>query len=115
MTEVVSTTVVPHLISRIKYDLHNIVMSAFACMYFQSPSFLAYQRQLDKGKHRNNLQTLFRVSAIPQDSQLREVIDQIDSEFFRDFYKELGNRFAHSKKEYCCTSQSRSLSLEDRE
>ncbi len=82
---------------KINYSLHDVIMSAFACMYFQSPSLLAFQRQLEKQKHRNNLQTLFGVKQTPEDSQLRELVDLTASEHFRPFYKDLFSRLQRGK------------------
>jgi len=83
---------------KVNYSLHDAIMSAFACMYFQSPSLLAFQRQLEEEQeHRNNLQTLFGVKQTPEDSQLREIIDQTTSEHFRPFFKDLFSRLQRGK------------------
>tara|TARA_R110002167_G_scaffold5436_3_gene25516 strand:+ start:33024 stop:33302 length:279 start_codon:yes stop_codon:yes gene_type:complete len=52
------------------YSQHDIVMSAFACMYFQDPSFLAFQKRLENKLKSSNLKTLFDVKDIPKDTQL---------------------------------------------
>lgn len=54
-------------------------MSAFAMMFFQDPSILQFQKRLDDAIHNNNLKTLFHVQSIPKDSQMRDVIDEVDS------------------------------------
>ncbi len=82
---------------KINYSLHDAMMSAFACMYFQSPSLLAFQRQLEEHEHRNNLQTLFGVKQTPADSQLREIVDNTSSEHFRPFFKDLFSRLQRGK------------------
>ena len=46
-------------------------------MFFQDPSVLTFQRRLQDGIHKNNLTTLFDVSDIPKDTQMREVLDAI--------------------------------------
>ena len=38
-----------------EYSVHDVMMSSFACMYFQSPSVLEFQRQLELQTNRNNL------------------------------------------------------------
>jgi len=60
----------------------EVLMSAFACMYFQEPSLLQYQQPLEDAQHKNNLCTLFGIENIPQESQLREVLDHIPSDEF---------------------------------
>ena len=48
-------------------------------MYFQEPSLLQFQRSLEDEAHENNLRTLFQVTSIPKDSQMRDVMDEVDS------------------------------------
>jgi hypothetical protein len=54
-------------------------MSGYAMMYFQDPSMLQFQQRLEEEIHNNNLKTLFQVQSIPKDSQMKEVIDGVDS------------------------------------
>ena len=65
------------------YLQHDIVMGALACMFFQSPSLLQFQRHLNDSQNRNNLFTMFGMTDIPQESQLRERLDDMDSEVYR--------------------------------
>ena len=62
-------------------------MSAFACMYFQDPSLLHFQKRLEQKYQRNNLKTIFNVSNIPSDSQLRDVLDNVPSEALASVFK----------------------------
>jgi len=75
------------------YTLHDVAMSAFACMYFQDPTLAEFQRRMEEGQHRNNLRTLFGVANIPKESQLREILDALPSEqlapIFPDVYERL--------------------------
>lgn len=68
-------------------------MSGFAMMYFQDPSILQFQQRLQEEIHNNNLKTLFQVQSIPKDSQMKEVIDEVDSSelepVFEDWFKSL--------------------------
>jgi len=64
---------------KIKHSLHDVFMSGFAMMHFQDPALLQFQRNLEEGVRRNNLRNIFQVQSIPKDSQMREVIDEIDS------------------------------------
>lgn len=79
--------------SKIRYLLENIYTSAFAIFFLQDPSLLAFQRRIQKKNNKNNLQTIFGVSKIPSDTQLRDVIDNHDnvsiSRVFRDFLTKL--------------------------
>jgi hypothetical protein len=75
------------------YSQHDILMSAFACMYFQDPSLLHFQKRLEQSQQRNNLRNIFNVQNIPSNNQLRDVLDDIPSEalapIFKDFYEKL--------------------------
>ena len=85
-----------------KYTQHDVVMSAFACMYFQDPSLLQFQERLESQQQRNNLQTLFNVQNTPKESQMRDLLDSLSSEsfapVFKDFYERL--RRHHHLRDY---------------
>ena len=70
----------PRQKGKIDYSLHDCVMSAFAMMYLQDPSLLAFQRRIQDRIQRNNLSTIFGVQNIPKDSQLRNVLDALPIE-----------------------------------
>lgn len=79
------------------YSIHDTVMSAFACMYFQDPSLLHFQQRLEKKYQRSNLQTLFRVKQTPKDSQLRDILDAIPGESLSPIFKEFYERLRRNK------------------
>jgi hypothetical protein len=69
-------------ISKVEYSLHDIALSGFACMFLQCPSLLEFQRRLEEGYGRSNLQTQFGITAIPQNTALRSGLDAMDSQTF---------------------------------
>ena len=79
--------------AKVDYSIHDCVMSAFAMMYLQDPSLLAFQRRVQDRIHRNNLHTIFGVHNIPKDSQLRNLLDNLSLEslspIFADFLHDL--------------------------
>ena len=79
------------------YSIHDTLMSGFACMYFQDPSLLHFQQRLEKKHQRNNLQTIFRVKHTPQNSQMRDVIDNIPSSAFEPIFKDYYERLRRHK------------------
>ncbi len=93
MAECFSAIPDPRQQGKCSYSQHDILMSAFACMFFQDPSLLHFQKRLEQKYQRNNLKNIFGVSNIPSDNQLREVLDKISSEalapIFKDFYEKL--------------------------
>ncbi len=80
-----------------EYNIHDAVMSGFACMYYQSPSLLQFQKELEDREKSNNLKTLFGVSNIPENTQLRNIVDQVDNECFRPIFKEFLARLQRGK------------------
>lgn len=63
-----------------RYSIEDIALSAFSVFFTQSPSFLAYQRSMQQQTGRNNAQSLFTVSALPTDTQIRRVLDGVPPE-----------------------------------
>lgn len=79
--------------SKIRHSIHDVFMSGYAMMYFQDPSILQFQQRLQEEIHNNNLRTLFQVQSIPKDSQMKDVIDEVDSAelepIFEDWFRAL--------------------------
>jgi hypothetical protein len=68
---------------QLSYPLHDTLMSGFAVMFFQHSSLLQFQRAMEKKRQRSNLQTLFGVHAIPSDTQMREILDEVKPDSLR--------------------------------
>jgi len=79
------------------FTYHDVLMSAFSCMYFQEPSLAQFQKRMQEVKGRSNLQTLFGVQDIPQDSQLRDILDSIPSDAFAPIFKDYFGRLRRHK------------------
>jgi len=79
--------------TKVEHGMHDVLMSGFAMMFYQDSSLLEFQERLEEAIHKNNLQTLFQVESIPKDSQMREVIDEVESQelesLFEDFFRPL--------------------------
>jgi hypothetical protein len=79
--------------SKVNYSMHDCLMSGFAMMFFQDPSILQFQESLQKYYRSNNLRTVFKVSNIPKETQMRDVIDNVPSEaitpVFKEFFRHL--------------------------
>ncbi len=60
------------------YPMADLGMAAFSVFFMQSPSFLAYQRQLQEGHARSNCETLFGLAKIPCDNHIRDMLDPVD-------------------------------------
>ena len=79
------------------FAIHDVLMSGFACMYFQDPSLLQFQKRLEDEQQRGNLQSLFGVKKVPEDTQMRELIDEVRSDELRVVFKEYFHRLQRGK------------------
>jgi hypothetical protein len=68
---------------RINYSLHDTLMTAFAMFFFQHPSLLQFQTAMKERRGRCNLETLFAVRQLPSETQMRDLLDQVDSQEVR--------------------------------
>ena len=62
------------------YAMADIAMAAFATFFMQSPSFLAQQAALARGRGTSNCQTLFAMRKIPSDNHIRSMLDPVPPE-----------------------------------
>ena len=60
------------------YEIGDAGLAAFAVFYMQSPSFLAHQRDMQRKKGHNNAQSLFKITRIPSDGQIRNLLDPVE-------------------------------------
>ncbi len=61
-----------------QYEMSDAALSAFSVFLMQSPSFLAHQRDMQRQKGRDNVQTLFGVYQTPSDNQIRNLLDPVE-------------------------------------
>jgi hypothetical protein len=68
---------------RVDYSLHDTLMSGCAMMFFHHPSLWALQRKMHQRRGRCNLETLFGGHEVPSDSHMREILDGVPVELWR--------------------------------
>lgn len=73
----------PRRPDRVDYSLHDTLLSGFAMMFFQHPSLLEFQRKMQHRRGRCNLATLFGVTHVPSDTQMRDILDGVPPELLR--------------------------------
>lgn len=83
--------------TKVQHTIHDVVMSGFAMMYFQDPSVLQFQRRLREDQGSDNLTTIFKVETIPEDTQMRKVLDGVDPDEFRPGFKSYLHRLQRGK------------------
>ena len=76
---------------RCKYRLSDAGLAAFSVFYTQSPSFLSYQRDLEKRKGKSNAQRIFGLEQIPTDTHIRTLLDKVDAEALGVVYRHIIN------------------------
>ena len=52
---------------------------------------------MEQTSHQNNLRTLFEVENVPKDTQMREIIDGVSSDYFRSIFKDYYARLQRNK------------------
>jgi hypothetical protein len=62
------------------YTMSDIGMGAFGVFFMQSPSFLAHQRALERGRGTSNCQTLLGMERVPTDNHIRSMLDPVPPE-----------------------------------
>jgi len=75
-----------------KYAVADAALSAFSVFFTQSPSFLDYQRGMQKHHNRNNAQSIFGVHQIPSTSQIGNLLDPIAPETLYPLLAETGDQ-----------------------
>ena len=78
------------------FDMADFTMAAFAPFFMQSPSFLAHQRHLQTARGRSNCQSLFGMTKIPGDSQVRARLDPVEPTHFYPMFDDIMSAFTQS-------------------
>ena len=82
---------------KVRYRLHDCLMSGFAMMFFQDPSLLAFQRRMQESIQVNNLHKVFDVIDIPSDTQIRDVLDPLSPMELEGVFDEFLHRLQRGK------------------
>lgn len=74
---------------RVSWELHAVLMSAFAMFFFQHPSLLSFQQRMKKKLGQSNLERVFELEDLPSDTQMREILDGVPTEALRQLLPQL--------------------------
>jgi hypothetical protein len=77
--------------NNLSHNLRDIVMSGFAVFWFQSPSWLSFQNEMQTTTGFSNLKTLFGCDTVPTDNHIRNVLDGINPKHFDIVFDEIHN------------------------
>ena len=114
------------------YSIEDIVMSAFSVFYFQSGSWLNFQRNMHNKTGRSNAKSLFGIEKIPTDNHIRDTLDGIKTKELKQTFNTIydialqkssldkyrifdnnicilldGTYYHHSKKIHCTHCQTK--------
>jgi hypothetical protein len=81
-----------------RYGIEDAALSAFSVFFTQTPSFLAYQRTMEKTKGRSNAQSLFGVHKIPSDNHIRDLLDPAKPEQMFPVFEKIFQRLKQKGK-----------------
>ena len=79
-------------------SIDDALISAFAVFSLKFPSLLKFENEVRNGDGHSNLKSVYGVSKIPSDTQMREIIDPIDSEKFNKLFKGIFQKIQRDKK-----------------
>ena len=81
--------------NNIKISLADACLSGVAVFALKSPSLLGFEKQALAPTTGTNLRRLFNIVNVPSDTQMREILDQVPTEFFRPIFT---NLFAEAQR-----------------
>ncbi len=82
--------------SNTQFVMADFALAAFSVFFMQSPSFLQHRRQLAEGQGRSNCETLFGMTKIPGDSQVRAMLDPVSPDHFHPAFAGALEHLRHS-------------------
>lgn len=97
----------------LRYDLADVLKSAFAMFSLKAPSLLDFKKQTEP--ERSNLRSIYRIrGAIPCDNQMRGILDQLDPHHLRPLFRACFQRLAEAGviSEYCYWPQHVLVSID---
>lgn len=98
-----------------KYALSDGVNSAMSAFFMQSQSFLAHQQAVSKKKRgRQNMHTLFEVTNVPSDGQIRNLLDPLQPVEFAPQFEWIWQQLTHlgALNDYQTSLNTRLLALD---
>lgn len=72
-----------------KYSLSDTLMSGYAVFALKSPSLLAFDNKRKNLEELENIKSVFKVENVPCDSQMRNILDEVDPEKLRPAFTEI--------------------------
>ena len=67
---------------------YTIALGAFSVFFTQSPSFLEYQKKMEKNCGKSNAKTIFGIKRIPTDNHIRDILDPVSPQIVFPVYND---------------------------
>src|ERR1700678_4516851 len=68
---------------KIEIPMADALMSAFAVFSLKYASLLKFEEEMRERVNYSNLKTLYQVTRVPSDTQMRSIIDDVENEDLR--------------------------------
>jgi len=78
-----------------RYSIEDAALGAFSVFFTQSPSFLAFQKSMQKNRGQSNAQTLFTMNQIPCDNHIRDLMDEVEPSYLYPVFDCMLNSIKH--------------------
>lgn len=73
--------------------MEDIALSAFSVFFTQCPSFLSFQKAMEKSRGQSNARSLFQIDRIPSDNHIRQILDPIEPDHLFGLFDDLYEAF----------------------
>jgi hypothetical protein len=74
---------------KIEIPMADALMSAFAIFSLKFSSLLKFEEEMKEKVNFSNLKTLYQVTRVPSDTQMRTILDDVETEDLRPIFKSL--------------------------
>lgn len=73
----------------VKISLPDALMSGFAMFSLKDPSLLAFDERRQDETKRGNLKRVYQIAAVPSDTQMRKILDEVEPEELSSVYRDI--------------------------
>lgn len=82
---------------RVEIPMEDALMSGFAVFSLKIPSLLGFEKWIKENADSSNLKSLYQVSRVPSDTQMRSILDEVSPYNFRKVFGALFMRAQRAK------------------
>ena len=84
-----------HRPGKVEIPLCDVLRSGFALFSLKDPSLLEFDKR--RAEDAANLKTIYGINAIPSDTSMREILDEVDPEALRPLFKQVFHELQRGK------------------